>query len=69
MLDTVNAIYVSGGMADYLMATLRRVGADAVLIERIRAGLPYMGTSAGAMIMGKTLSRRSLSTDTPRESP
>ncbi|GAA1353965.1 Type 1 glutamine amidotransferase-like domain-containing protein [Arthrobacter koreensis] len=55
VLDTVNAIYVSGGMADYLMATLRRVGADTVLIERIRAGLPYMGASAGAMIMGKNI--------------
>lgn len=55
VLDTVNAIYVSGGMADYLMTTLRRVGADTVLIERIRAGLPYMGASAGAMIMGKNI--------------
>lgn len=55
VLDTVNAIYVSGGMADYLMASLRRVGADTVLIERIRAGLPYMGASAGAMIMGKNI--------------
>lgn len=54
-LDTVNAIYVAGGMADYLMATLRRVGADTVLIERVRAGLPYMGASAGAMIMGKSI--------------
>ena len=54
-LDSVDAIYVAGGMADYLMAVLRRAGADAVLIERVRAGLPYIGASAGAMIMGTSI--------------
>lgn len=54
-LDRVDAIYVAGGMADYLMATLRRVGADTVLLERVRAGLPYMGASAGAMIAGRSI--------------
>lgn len=52
VLDTVDAVYVAGGMADYLMEVLRRTGADAVLVERIRAGLPYIGASAGAVIMG-----------------
>lgn len=55
VLDRVDAIYVAGGMADHLMAVLRRTGADMVLVERIRAGLPYMGASAGAMIMGTSI--------------
>lgn len=52
VLDTVDAVYVAGGMADCLMAALRRTGSDAVLVERVRAGLPYIGASAGAVIMG-----------------
>ncbi|QIM18186.1 type 1 glutamine amidotransferase-like domain-containing protein [Leucobacter coleopterorum] len=54
-LESVDAVYVAGGMADYLMATLRRVGADTVLSERVRAGLPYMGASAGAMVTGRSI--------------
>ena len=52
VLDGVDAVYVAGGMADYLMDVLRRTGADSVLVERVRAGLPYIGVSAGAMIAG-----------------
>lgn len=55
VLDGVDAIYVAGGMADHLMAVLRGTGADAVLVERVQAGLPYMGASAGAMIMGTSI--------------
>ena len=55
VLDSVDAVYVAGGMADCLMAALRRTGSDAVLIERVRAGLPYIGASAGAVIMGTAI--------------
>jgi dipeptidase E len=54
-LDTVDAVYVAGGMADCLMAILRSTGTDEVLIERVRAGLPYIGASAGAIITGKSV--------------
>lgn len=54
-LDTVDAVYVAGGMADCLMAVLRSTGSDKVLSERVRAGLPYIGASAGAVIMGKSI--------------
>ncbi|PXA64828.1 peptidase S51 dipeptidase E [Arthrobacter psychrochitiniphilus] len=55
VLDSVNAVYVAGGMADHLMDVLRRTGADSVLVERVRAGLPYIGASAGAMIAGTSI--------------
>ncbi|MGO4102605.1 Type 1 glutamine amidotransferase-like domain-containing protein [Leifsonia sp. YAF41] len=55
ILDSADAVYVAGGLADHLMAVLRRTGADSVLVERIRAGLPYIGASAGAMIMGTSI--------------
>ncbi|WP_052135826.1 Type 1 glutamine amidotransferase-like domain-containing protein [Arthrobacter sp. PAMC 25486] len=37
------------------MAVLRSTGADEVLIERVRAGLPYVGATAGAVIMRKSI--------------
>ena len=51
-LDNADPMYVAGGMADCLMVALRRTGADAVMVERVRAGLPHIGASAGAVIMG-----------------
>lgn len=54
-LDGVDAVYVSGGNTFVLLEGLRRTGADAVLIERVRAGLPYIGLSAGAVICGASI--------------
>ncbi len=55
VLDGVDAIYVAGGMADHLMAVLGRTATDTILAERVRAGLPYIGVSAGAIIMGTSI--------------
>lgn len=38
-----------------LMAVLRRTGAAPILIKWVRAGLPYIGASAGAVIMGTSI--------------
>lgn len=65
-LEDVDAIYVAGGMADHLMAVLRGTGGDVVLAERVRAGLPYMGASAGAMIMGTSI-ESAIALDGPTE--
>lgn len=54
-LDGVDAVYVSGGNTFVLLEGLRRTGADAVLIERVRAGLPYIGLSAGAVVCGASI--------------
>lgn len=49
-------IYVSGGNTFYLLAQLRAKQADKVLADLIAAGKPYIGESAGSMILADDLS-------------
>ncbi|WP_253247041.1 Type 1 glutamine amidotransferase-like domain-containing protein [Neisseria dumasiana] len=49
-------IYVSGGNTFYLLAQLRQKQADKVLAEEIASGKPYIGESAGSMIVAENLS-------------
>lgn len=63
LLDGVDALYVAGGNTFVLMAALRRRGADAALVERVRAGLPYIGSSAGSVITGPSIEPVSLMDD------
>lgn len=51
-LDTIDAVFVSGGNVFDLLAAMRRTGFADVLTERVRAGLPYIGASAGACVVG-----------------
>lgn len=44
-------IYISGGNSFYLLQELRRSGADRIIIDQIKAGKPYIGESAGSIIM------------------
>ncbi len=50
-LKSNNYIYISGGNTFFLLQELKRTGADKILIEQIRNGKPYIGESAGSMIM------------------
>lgn len=52
--DTIrasDALYVSGGNTFYLLQELRRSGADRLIVEHISAGKPYVGESAGAIVL------------------
>lgn len=51
-LDTVDAVFVSGGNVFHLLEALRRTGFADVLTEHVEAGLPYIGASAGACVIG-----------------
>lgn len=51
-LDAVDAVFVSGGNVFHLLEVLRRTGFADVLTERVEAGLPYIGASAGACVIG-----------------
>lgn len=51
-LDGVDAVYVAGGNTFALLDALRAHGADRVLVERVRAGLLYIGSSAGSIAAG-----------------
>ena len=47
ILDGLDALYVCGGETFVLLDNLRRDGLADVLVEKVRAGLPYIGLSAG----------------------
>ena len=51
-LDAVDAVFVSGGNVFHLLGELRRTGFADVLTEHVAAGLPYIGASAGACVIG-----------------
>ena len=43
--------WVGGGNTYYLLQEVRRSGFDDFIIDRINAGVPYVGTSAGSLIV------------------
>jgi dipeptidase E len=49
------AVFVGGGNTFRLLDTLQRLGLVAPLAARVRAGLPYMGASAGTNIAGPSI--------------
>ncbi|MBB1026174.1 type 1 glutamine amidotransferase-like domain-containing protein [Dietzia sp. DQ11-38-2] len=63
LLDGLDALYVAGGNTFVLLAALRRHGADAAVVERVRAGLPYIGSSAGSVVAGPGIEPVSLMDD------
>lgn len=62
-LDTFDALYVCGGETFVLLESLRRHGLGDVLADRVWAGLPYVGLSAGSVIAGSTAEPVSLMDD------
>jgi len=67
-LDGVDALYVAGGNTFALLDALRSSGADAVVAERVRGGLPYIGSSAGSIVAGPSTEPATLMDD-PAEAP
>lgn len=63
ILDSVDAVYVAGGETFVLLEALRSNGTGAVLTERVRQGLPYIGCSAGSIIVGPTVTPAELMDD------
>jgi dipeptidase E len=67
-LDGVDVLYVAGGSTFALLDALRTSGADAVVAERVPAGLPYIGLSAGSIVAGPSVEPASLMDD-PADAP
>lgn len=63
VLDGLDAIYVAGGNTFALLAALRRNGTYDVIADRVRSGLPYIGSSAGSIITGPSIEPVSLLDD------
>ncbi|HBC8576068.1 TPA: Type 1 glutamine amidotransferase-like domain-containing protein [Corynebacterium striatum] len=54
-LDRADCVYVAGGETFSLLYALKSSGAFDVLVTAIRGGLPYAGSSAGAVIAGPSI--------------
>jgi dipeptidase E len=67
-LDGVDALYVAGGSTFALLDAFRTSGADRLVPERVRAGLPYIGLSAGSIVAGPSIEPASLMDD-PADAP
>ncbi|ELU8995976.1 Type 1 glutamine amidotransferase-like domain-containing protein [Enterococcus faecalis] len=48
-------IYVTGGNSFFLLQELKQSGADQMIIEEIQKGKLYIGESAGAIVLSKTI--------------
>lgn len=67
-LNGLDAIYVAGGNTFALLEALRSNGSGDLLVERVRAGLPYIGLSAGSLVTGPSIAPASLMDD-PADAP
>ena len=67
-LDAVDVLYVAGGNTFVLLEALRHAGADTVIVERVRGGMPYIGSSAGSIVTGPNLEPATLMDD-PADAP
>jgi dipeptidase E len=54
-LPEIDVLYVAGGNTFVLLDALRRTGQDRVVADRVRAGLPYIGLSAGSIVTGPSV--------------
>lgn len=68
VLEGVDALYVASGSTFALLEALRVSGCDVPLVRHVRAGLPYVGSSAGSIIAGPDTTPASLMDD-PADGP
>jgi dipeptidase E len=54
-LAAFDLVYLAGGNPYYLLQRVRETGADAVIEEMVEAGRPIIGSSAGALLLGRSL--------------
>lgn len=62
-LEACEALYVSGGNTFYLLSELRRVGLEEAILWHIKQGKPYIGESAGSMILAPSVEHVQLMDD------
>ncbi|MBP7774160.1 Type 1 glutamine amidotransferase-like domain-containing protein [Candidatus Woesebacteria bacterium] len=65
-LEGVGAVCVAGGNTYYLLHHARKSGFDKVVTRLVMKGMPYIGSSAGALLAGPTIKT---SLDDPRIVP
>lgn len=55
-LDTVDVIMVAGGNTFFLLQEMQKSGSIEYLRERVNTGMVYMGSSAGSIVAGPSVS-------------
>ena len=55
-LQRCDLIYVSGGNTFFLLQELEKSGAKTIILEQVKGGKPYIGESAGSIIMAPNIS-------------
>ena len=55
IIEKNDLIYVSGGNTFFLLQELKRKGTDKIILEQINAGKPYIGESAGSIIISPNI--------------
>lgn len=65
-LEGIGAICVAGGNTYYLLDQIRKTGFDKIITGLVKKGLPYIGSSAGALVAGPTIQT---SLDDPKIAP
>ena len=55
-LQRCDLIYVSGGNTFFLLQELEKSGAKTIIREQVKGGKPYIGESAGSVIMAPNIS-------------
>lgn len=68
ILTRNDVIYVAGGNTFFLMQELKKSGTDQIIIDEINRGKLYIGESAGAMILAKSLDYIT-ALDSPKKAP
>jgi dipeptidase E len=54
-IDEYDVLYMCGGNTAHLLNQLKMTGAFDVIINKVRSGKPYVGTSAGSIVCGPRL--------------
>lgn len=67
-LSRIDVVYLAGGNSFALLAALCGNGSGQALVAAVRAGLPYIGMSAGSVVAGTDLDPIAL-LDDPRAAP
>ncbi|WEV37296.1 Type 1 glutamine amidotransferase-like domain-containing protein [Lactobacillus sp. ESL0677] len=63
-ISAANMIYISGGNTFYLLQELKRKNLLPLLINEINSGVPYIGESAGAIILAPSIEYNKIMDDT-----
>lgn len=67
-LDESDIVFVSGGNTFFLLQEMRKTKADAAILELIKGGKPYIGSSAGSIVLAPDI-RYIERMDSPKKAP